>query len=176
MQSPAVPFMPSGSNPWARHPSTGMTPSGISQNSAVSWQCTSPPSIQGKILIPRLPSSPQSSGTTSDDAEAKPRYPCQVPGCITSCTRRDDLARHVRHRHEAEIGPYWLCHLCGRWEYNGREYNMRSHYRIDHNHDLAKGERPYRSVQSVGEQNHVAKISTNGKLTRRRKKRVIEEG
>jgi hypothetical protein len=99
-----------------------------------------------------------------------------VPGCITSCTRPEDLARHVRNCHdEAEIGPYWLCHVCGHWEYNGRQDKMREHYRINHDHVLAKGECPYHSVPSVGEQSHVAKISTNGKLTRRRKKRVREE-
>jgi hypothetical protein len=166
--------MPLGSNSWARQQGTGMVPFGTTENFAVTHQYTSRSFDQGdKVPIAKLPASTRSIDTTSEDAEPKPRYWCKVPGCIASCGRSDDLDRHVRNCHdEAEIGPYWLCHVCRHWEYNGRQDKMREHYRIKHNHVLAKGECPYHSVQSVGRQNHVARVSTNGKLTRRRKRRL----
>lgn len=149
---------------------TGVFLSHQTRGSSSSQQLsTSTSSERPRVHIERLPSSSSSGSTVSTN-----RHSCTEPNCNTSCKRAHDLQRHVRHRHgNCAAGPFWLCEICGYWEYDGRQDKMIQHCRDRPNtHTPTRGLYPYHQVQSVGEQNHVAKIPTSDKLVRRRKNKV----
>ena len=172
VQSSTVPSTASSNNGPIHQQSNGMIPFDPNQNIAVSQQYTSSSNQQQKLPIARLPSSPRSRDTKSDSGEPKTLYWCKLPDCGKPFTRSDSLDRHHKTIHE--IGPFWLCEICRHWEHNVRLDKMWEHCRQIHNHDPLQAEYPCRLVESVGVQNHVPKVSTNGKATRRRKKRVTE--
>lgn len=122
-----------------------------------------------RVPIERAPSSSRTSSSSSPS-----RHRCSKPGCNTSCKRPDDLRRHVRTCHDCASGPFWLCDICGHWEYASREDKMNSHY--DSKHGCTKSQRPhsYQSVSSVGRQAHIPKPPTSSKFVRRHKFKVPE--
>ena len=161
--------VPSGSYSQGHQRSTDMGTFDYTQHSAASQQSTTSLSGQGaKLPIPKL-----SSSTASNGPDPKPLFWCEVPDCPQAAspfTRSGGVKRHFRTCHAQE--PFWRCNVCGHWEPHARRDKMWEHCRKIHDHDPAEGEYPCHSVQSVGAQNHVARVSTNGKRTRRSKRRL----
>jgi hypothetical protein len=124
-----------------------------------------------KLPLPKLqhkkPRAP-SNGQT-----AKPRFPC--PKCDETFSRPEDVKRHNLTRHTGKGGPFWLCDICGAWQYYVRLDRMRTHCREKHPEaievDLTTNEEilPYRQVPSVGVQKFDPGTSTDNMRTRRRK-------